>query len=231
MERTQISTKAIAFLLVASIVGLAFIPVLALNPNFEDSQFPFRQSLVGTLYCAVCVLGVAAVFIPSKCRGNLQKTQNPMPNTDKPFKPMLIKGHHPDCQNFAGNRIRVGGRVFCAACSGLLTGAIIALIGATSYFFAGLIQTWGSVWLVGLGEILMLLGLAQIKVAGYGKVIVNVVFVVGSLLALVGADALGKSVFVDIYALGLIGLLLWLRILLSEWNNARTCQKCQSCFN
>jgi len=105
------------------------------------------------------------------------------------------------------------------------------LIGATSYFFAGLIQTFGSVWLVGLGEILMLLGLTQIKLAGYGKVIVNVFFVVGSLLALVGTDALGKSVFVDFYVLGLIGLLLWLRILLSEWNNARTCQKCQSCFN
>ena len=77
----------------------------------------------------------------------------------------------------------------------------------------------------------MLLGLAQIKFAGYVKVILNVVFVVGSFVTLVEADALGKSLLVDLYVVGLIGFLLWFRILLSEWNNKRTCQACQSCFH
>jgi hypothetical protein len=105
------------------------------------------------------------------------------------------------------------------------------MIGTAFYFFVGLDLAWSSVWLVALGEILMLLGLAQIKFAGYVKVTVNMVFVVGSFVTLVETDMLGKSLLLDLYVLGLIGFLLWLRILLSEWNNRRTCQMCQSCFH
>jgi hypothetical protein len=104
------------------------------------------------------------------------------------------------------------------------------LIGAVVYFFVGLNAVLGSAWLVALGEIWMFLGLAQIKFAGYVKAILNVVFVVGSFVTLVEVDALAKNVLVDLYLLGLIGFLLWLRILLSEWNNRRTCRMCQSCF-
>jgi hypothetical protein len=124
----------------------------------------------------------------------------------------------------------VRGRAICAACSGLLIGAVIALIGAASHFFFDLNLAWGSVWLLALGEIWMLLGLAQIKFAGYAKVIVNVVFVVGSFVTLVEADGVGQNVLVDLYAIGLIAFILWLRILLSEWNNRRICQTCRSCF-
>ena len=230
MERGRVSTVFIAFLLAVSIVGLAQIPVLVLQPNLEDFQFSVRHSLVGALYSAVCLLGVAAIFYPAKCRGMFQKTQNPLPEANKPSSPVQIEGHHPGCQNYSGNRITVGGRVFCAACSGLLVGAIIALIGAAFYFFVGLNVAWGSVWLVVLGEIWMFLGLAQIKYGGYVKVILNVIFVVGSFVTLVETDVLGKSVLVDLYVLGLIGFLLWFRVLLSEWNNKRICQTCQSCF-
>ena len=225
MERDKVSTVVVAFLLAVSIVGLALILILVLQPNLEHIQFSFQHSLVGALYSIVCLLGVAAVFYPVRCSGVFQKIQNLLP------QPVQIKGHHPDCQNYSGNRITVGGRVFCAACSGLLVGAIIALIGAAVYFFVGLNVALGSVWLVALGEIGLLLGLAQIKFAGYFKVILNVVFVVGSFVTLVEADVLSKSMLVDLYVLGLIGFLLWLRILLSEWNNRRTCQMCQSCFH
>ena len=76
----------------------------------------------------------------------------------------------------------------------------------------------------------MVLGLVQIKFAGYAKVIANVVFVAGSFVTLAGADALGENMLIDIYVLGLIGFLLWLRIWLSEWNNRRICGSCQACF-
>lgn len=230
-EKGQVSTVLLAFLLAVSFVGLALIHILVLQPNLVHFQFSIQHGLVGAMYSAVCLLGVAAVFYPTKCMGMFQKTQNPLPQTNTPSSPVEIKGHHPDCQNYSGNRIRVGGRVFCAACSGLLVGAIIALIGTAFYFFAGLSLGGGSVWLIALGEIGMLLGLAQIKFAGYVKVLANVVFVVGSFVTLVEADVLGKSLLADMYVLGLVGFLLWLRILLSEWNNRRTCQMCKSCFH
>ncbi len=230
MERDQASTVSIVFLLAVSIVGLALIPVLVLQPNLEHFEFSVRRSLVGALYSVICLLGIVAVFYSTKCRGIFRKTQNSLPQANKLSSPVQMKGHHPDCQNYSGNRIKVGKRVFCAACSGLLIGAIIVLIGSILYFFVGLNVAWGSVWLVGLGEVCMLLGLAQIKFTGYVKAILNALFIVGSFVTLVETDLLGKSVLVDLYVLGLIGFLLSLRILLSEWNNNRTCHACQACF-
>ncbi len=76
----------------------------------------------------------------------------------------------------------------------------------------------------------MLLGLAQVRLVGYVKAILNAVFVVGSAITLVETDMLSGSNLLDLYVLGLIVFLLWLRILLSEWNNRRVCQTCGSCF-
>ena len=230
MKKAQVSPVSVAFLSAVSIIGLVLIPVLVFQPNSEHVQFFVRQSLVGTLYSAICLLGIAAAFYPTKCRGMFQKPQNPLPQTNKPSSLVQIKGHHPDCQNYLGNKIRAGKWVLCAACSGLLIGAIIALVGAGLYFFVGLNAAWSSIWLIALGEIGMLLGLVQIMFAGYLKTIANIVFVVGSFVTLVVADVLSQSVLVDLYVLGLIGFLLWFRILLSEWNNNRICQTCGSCF-
>ena len=216
--------------MIVSIVGFALVPILVLQPNLEPFQFSNGHSIIGVLFTAICLLGIAAVFIPAKCTGIFQKTRSPLPQTNMQFSPIPRKGHHPDCPNFAANRIRVGGRVFCAACSGLLIGAIIALLGTALHFFVGLNLALGSVWMVVFGEIWMLLGLAQIKFVGYIKVATNMMFVVGSFVALVEADGMGKSLLLDLYVLGLIGFVLWLRVLLSEWNNRRVCQMCRSCF-
>jgi hypothetical protein len=222
------STASLMFLIMVSIVGLALIPVLVLQPNIIHVQSSIRQGLAGTLYIAICILGVSAVFYPAKCKSIFGKSQNPLPQASN--LSVQIRGHHPDCQNYSANRIRVGGQVICAACSGLLIGAVTVFIGAVLHFFVGLNIFWGSVWLLMLGEIWMLLGLAQIKFAGYAKVLVNVVFVVGSFVTLVETDLLGGSILVDLYTLGLIVYMLWFRILLSEWNNGRICQRCQLCF-
>ena len=229
MEKEMISKASAAFLLALSIIGLALTPVLVVLPNLKPFQVYFHKSLIGVLFTAVCLLGIAAAFYPSKCRGMFEETQNPLPQANKSYTLMQVKGHHPDCQEYSGNRIKIGGRVFCAACSGLLFGATIALIGTAIYFFIGVNLAWDSVWLLALGEIWMLLGLAQIKFAGYFKVLANVLFVVGSFATLVATDAIGKSLLVDLYVLGVILFLLWFRIYLSEWNNKRTCRKCQSC--
>jgi len=229
MGKDKSSNLSVTLLLLLSIVGLALIPVLVLQPNIQDFQV-FNQRIVGILFMTVLLLGIAAAFYPTKCRGLLEKTQNPLPQQKKVANPMRIRGHHPDCQNYSGNRIEVLGRVFCAACSGLLVGAIIALIGTALHFFVGLNLAGGDVWLLGLGEIGMLLGLAQIKVAGFVKATLNAVFVAGSFATLAAADAVGKSLFVDLYAVGLILFLLWFRISLSEWNNKRTCRRCLLCF-
>jgi hypothetical protein len=140
-----------------------------------------------------------------------------------------LKGHHPDCEKFSVNRITIGGSVFCAACSGLLIGAIVAMVGVVLFSLGFFVSGTGGIWVLVAGEVMMLVGLAQIKMRGYVKMAVNVLFVVGSFISLVVADLAAQSLLVDVYVLGLIVFTLWLRILLSEWNNKKMCVGCGRC--
>jgi hypothetical protein len=88
----------------------------------------------------------------------------------------------------------------------------------------------GSLWVLAAGEVLMLVGLAQIKLRSYVKMGVNTLFVVGSCISLVAADLAAQSLLVDAYVLGLIVFMLWFRIWLSEWNNKRVCSECGRCI-
>ena len=108
-------------------------------------------------------------------------------------------------------------------------GAIAAMIGVVLFSLGFFSLGTGSFWVLAAGEVLMLVGLAQIKMGGYVKMAVNALFVIGSFIALVGADLVGQSLLVDVYVLGLIVFMLWFRILLSEWNNKRTCLACGRC--
>jgi hypothetical protein len=230
MNKSQASTFYLPLSLAISTAGLALTIFMVLQPNPEHVQTLLQRSPIGALYCILCLLGISAVFYPAKCKGLFKPIQERPAEAKTHSTPLQTKGHHPDCQNFSGNRIKVGERIFCAACTGLLIGAIVALVGTIFYFFGVLSIAWGSIWIVGLGEILMFAGLFQIKFAGRAKAMLNAVFVIGSFLTLVEVDAIGKSVVVDLYVFGLISFLLWLRISLSEWNNRRTCFRCQSCF-
>ena len=199
--------------LVLSLVGLAIVPLLVIQPNLNQIQFTGQRNLIGALFSAICVSGVVAVFYPRKCRGVFQHAPNPTAKAE----------------TFSKNRIKIGGKTFCAACSGLLVGTIVALLGAIFYFFGSFNMVPGGIWLVVMGEVGMGLGLIQIKVAGSVKAFLNAVFVVGSFATLATVDEIGKSLFLDLYILGLILYLLWFRISLSEWNNTRTCRNCQRC--
>jgi hypothetical protein len=219
---------SVLFLTLVSVVGLVLVPVLVLQPTLIHVQVSIRHGFVGTLYLIICLFGVSAVFYPSKCKSLFGKAQNPLTQARK--SSVQIRGHHPGCQNYSANRIKVGGQVICAACGGLFIGAVSVFIGTVLYFFVGLEVVGSSFWLLVLGEICILLGLAQIKFGGYVKMLVNVIFVVGSFVTLVETDLLGGSILVDFYVLGLIVFMLWFRILLSEWNNGRTCERCHLCF-
>ena len=63
--------------------------------------------------------------------------------------------------------------MFCAACSGLLIGAIVAMVGAVLLSLGFFDLETGSLWILVAGEVLMLMGLAQIKMSGYIKMAMN----------------------------------------------------------
>jgi hypothetical protein len=218
------------FLVAVLVFGLVLVPLLLLQPNLQEDQSPFRRPIVGATYSVVCIAGIVAVFYPGKCRMMFQKP-NVSPGTIKPSTSAVqFRGHHPDCEKFSGNRIIIRDKVFCAACSGLLIGAIVAMV-AVVLFSLGLFNLGtGNFWVLAAGDVLMLVGLAQIKLRGFIKMGGNALFVVGSCISLVVADLAAQSLLVDAYVIGLIVFMLWFRILLSEWNNKRICLACGRCI-
>jgi hypothetical protein len=216
------------FLVAVLVIGLSIVPLLLLQPNLQADPSPFRRPLVGALYSAVCILGIIAVFYPSKCRMMFKKP-NVSPHPMKKHSTAVFRGHHPDCDNFSSNRIIIKGSVFCSACSGLLIGAILAI--AWVFLFSLGFFDFGteSLWILAVGEVLMLVGLAQIKMSDYIKMAMNALFVVGSAISLGVADLTAQNFLIDVYVLGLIVFMLWFRILLSEWKNKRMCLACGRC--
>ncbi len=218
------------FLVAVSVFGLLLVPSLLLQPNLQADPSPIRRPLVGAIYSLVCIVGVVAVFYPGKCRIMFKKPNVSLASRKSSVSAIQFTGHHPDCADFSANRITISGSVFCAACSGLLVGAIAALVGVGLFSLGLLDFGTRSLWVLVTGEVLLLVGLAQIKMRGYVKMAVNALFVVGSCMSLVGGDLIGQSLLVDSYVLGLIVFMLWFRIFLSEWNNKRICLACGQCI-
>jgi hypothetical protein len=217
------------FLVAVLVFGLVLAPLLLLQPNLQADQSLFRRPLVCAMYSVICIAGIVAVFYPRKC-GMVFKKPNASPDSNiRSASAIQMRGHHPDCEKFSGNRIIIRDSVFCAACSGLLIGAIAAMVGDVLFYLGFFDSGTRSLWVLAAGEVLMLVGLAQIKMGGYVKMAVNALFVVGSSISLFVADLVGQSLVVDAYVLGLIFFTLWLRILLSEWKNRKNCLACGRC--
>lgn len=229
MTQSEPSRFPLLFLVAVSVFALALVPILLLQPNLQIDPSPFRRPLIGAMYSVICIVGIVAVFYPGKCRMTFRKP-NASSNYGKPYVSEIeFKGHHPDCEKFSGNRVKIRNAFFCAACSGLLIGATVAMVGIVLFSLGFFDLPAGSFWVLGVGEVLMLVGLTQIKMSGYVKLTVNALFVVGSFICLAVADFVGQSLLVDAYVLGLIVFMLWFRILLSEWNNKQICVACRRC--
>jgi hypothetical protein len=229
MPKLELSRFFLLFLVAVGVFGLVLVLHLLLQSDLQVDTSPLRRPLIGALYCVVCILGIVAVFCPGKCRMMFQRPKV-SPNSGSPEpRGVQFKGHHPECEKFSGNKIVIGRSVFCSACSGLLVGAIVSFVWIVLFSLGVLDFVTGNLWIFAVGVVFMLAGLAQIKVISYVKMAVNALFVVGSCICLVIADLVGKNLMVDVYVLGLIVFMLWVRILLSEWNNKRICLACGYC--
>ena len=215
-----------------SVMGLIILPLLLFQSAKFEVNFPNNKFLVGSSYSLVCLLGIVAVFYPKKCQNTFAFRQNATLESKSRTgegSDLILKGHHPTCRNFDGNRIKICGFVFCSACLGLLIGAIFAIIGTMLYFFFGTPFPLANLEILLVGSGAMLLGLVQFVFRSYVKLIVNSLFVVGSLLMLISSDLIGGNLLIDLYVLGLVVFLLLTRIMLSEWKNRKTCFECGSC--
>jgi hypothetical protein len=216
-----------------SLFGLFTTLMLTLYPPTIQENLLCRKPLIGSIFNLICMAGIVAVFFPKKCSQtfDLPKTKKPpISNTEDPnFHKISItlKGHHPDCGGYSAHVIHVNNHAFCAACTGLLLGALVSIAGTTLYFFGGWDIEQTGFPTVLFGQIGIVLGFIQFKFKGYTRLVLNAFFVIAAFLVLIGIDTLAENTFIDLYLVFLIVFWLWTRILISQWDHRRICHTCR----
>ena len=219
-------------------VGLSFLAIflvgiLSVYPPLPLETLTWRKPLIGSIYSLICLLGISAVFFPNWCsqvlslpaRGTGKRSaakgaglHGTSPNT---------KGHHPDCENFSPHVFQLGSRTLCTACAGLLTGGLVSIIGTSLYFFDGLNIKSSGPLLAWLGLLGVGAGLFQYKARKAAvRFSLNMSFVLGTFLVLMGIDKVAQNVFADMFLVLLALFWLHTRISISQWDHKRICSTC-----
>ena len=184
----------IKYQLLLSFAGLLLIIALTAFPPTVTGNVPWRKPVIGSIFSSICVLGILAVFSPNKFLrifNTGKKKENVGADSAKVVShgtSIVLQGHHPTCGNYDAHIFRIKGKIFCAACVGLLLGGLLALAGAAVYFFADWRVAEHSSLMVLLGIVGVSFGLFQFKFKNFIRLSVNTIFVLGTLLILIGID-------------------------------------------
>ena len=223
----------IKYQLLVSFLGLFFLVALTAFPPVVTGDFSWRKIVIGSIFSAICVLGILAVFSPNQCLRifNIgKKNESVDPDLAKLASHGTsdnLQGHHPTCGKYDAHIFRIKGKTVCAACVGLLLGGLLALAGAAVYFFGDWRVAEHSSLMVLLGIVGVSFGLFQFKFRSLVRLSVNTIFVLGTLLILIGVDELVHSLVFDLFVVSLIVFWLFTRISLSQWDHERICSGCE----
>ena len=178
-------------------------------------MLPQQELISNAVFTAICVLGVIAGVAPKWCSFASGSERRGADG---------VSGHHPDCGRFTGHTVRLGGRGFCAGCSGLVIGAAFSLLGLYSGYYPLNMGTgfWVGVLMVGLG-------LAQHHIdlgIGWIHLMLNVMFVMGDWLMYEAIQMMNLGFLVSAYFLAVTIFWIFSRIRASQWTHVGVCSGC-----
>ena len=237
MTNRRPSSQFSVISLILSLLGLVLLPLMLLNPPPPIVVLPWQTQLIGFAFMIICILGIIAGISPSHCsltRKKKKQSQKEMADQTNSTQTQSIRkeGHHPTCDHYSGHVITIKGSHYCAGCNGLVTGAIIALIGTLLFYFLSvpIVYPEATFW---LGFVFVTIGLLQhplyqlLKLnRGIIRFIINILFVVGSFLLLASLTQLTNSLILTIYLLLLVLYWIFTRIVLSRRSHHLICSRC-----
>jgi len=227
-----------------SFIGLFLVGILVSYPPVIKENFPWRKPVIGSTFASICILGILAVFFPSRCLSvfNFKKKEKRRRSDLKESSAsrqgkfvfqrgsFAMQGHHPNCGSFSTHVFRINKRTICTSCAGLLLGALLSILGTSLYFSYNWHIGQESPLLVCVGILGIVSGLLQFPLfknrPNFLRFFFNVFFVLGSFFALIGVDTLLHSVTADLILVLLIVFWLFTRISLSQWDHERICRSC-----
>ena len=217
------------FMIACSLFGTLVTLLMVVYPHTTVQDYFLRKPIVGSVFLLICAWGSLTAVSPRKCSiaHETQMSRQLMNSPAKTGSPASSsKGHHPDCGKFSAHVIRFRGTSYCAACTGLFAGGIIAMIVTSLYFFLGFNVGPSGFPAALIGLLGLTSGLIQFKLRSWARSAANLLFVLGSSLMLIGVDQLVGSVLIDTYIIGLIILWILTRIMISQWDHQRICLSC-----
>ncbi len=231
LRRVQIVFYAI------SLLCLSILASLVLTLRSVDIQA--QKETIGAAFGAICILGIAAGLSPSRCNRLLARALHVQPKeSEREEREKTLQGrrglssfgHHPNCGSFSSHVIRIRCRVYCAGCVGLVVGSSVALVGTCCYLVLQSLspQVVPVFFWFGLGSVT--LGLLQYELSmnkASLHLLLNVIFVVGAFLLLVGVSEMNGSLSVGIYFLLVVLFLINVRTTLSRLEHERKCIACK----
>jgi hypothetical protein len=228
----KLGSAVLLFLISVSLFGLTLAAVFVVNPPNAQDDFALRKPAVGSALAVVCVLGILAVLYPDSCAGIIG-----FKNQDKPVhsfhasRARVLRGHHATCKPYSTHVMRLGNKVFCATCSGLLVGAVIVLVGVGLFFFGNLRISEKPFVPVLVGAVGVAAGLLYPVVpvkfqSGVTRFLAGVLLAAGSFLIVAGVEETANSLSIDFFFVALSVLWLATKMSLSQWEHRRTCARC-----
>jgi hypothetical protein len=236
MQLRETNVESWAFT-ASSLICLFLIAWLTVSYKPTGTVLP--KQVVLSVFMGICFLGGLAALLPSKCsRLTLHKQLDDKSQLKKvgtiqdDQKTIVYEGHHPSCGRFITHVLKIRNKVYCAGCSGLLIGALIAIFGSLAYAANAFALYEGAVFVFWFGFSAVLLGLLQytkpLMSVSWIHFILNVLLVAGSLFMLIGVIETNGTLMVEMYFL--VTAMYWIltRIALSNLEHQRICKMCTS---
>ncbi len=194
-------------LVTLSFLGLFFLILLYLGAPVREIYHP----LILAVFVLFCLGGLGAASYPWYCPGQKSRSGK-------------STGHHPDCGEFDTHTLQFRGRKYCAGCSGLFLGALVAIGLCTFYYLHG----FSSFLLFWAGVITVFISLLQLNFLKIDnapvKFISNLILVVGSALILLGILEFKPNL--SLFFLVLIVLWIYTRTTNSAVDHDQICHQC-----
>ncbi len=119
---------------------------------------------------------------------------------------------------------------YCAGCTGLFIGALIAVIGTIIYNFYGISDAHDGRLIFFIGFITLFVYLFQDLLLdinlNLAKFFFNMILVLGSFMILIGINELNSNIFIQLFFMVLVFIWIFGRIASSEKKHNEICDKC-----
>lgn len=232
----------LTFLLGVSFFGVLLIGVLGFKSPISQEGFPWQKEIIGMVYGLICIFGMLATLFPNSCLQALNPKReerhihfkamapNDLAQDKVVSQPLRLQGHHRVCGNFSSHVFHIRSRTFCASCTGLLIGGMLALAGSVLYFFCNW-HIGNSLFLFVLGVLGVALNMLSILLFDAWarhlvRIFLNAFFVFGTFLILVTMDEQVQNFGLNLLVIAFSVFWLFTRILLSQWRHERICSNC-----